>query len=102
MAIAEIVTPPHPFYPLEANIVGYLANEWSVVALLGSFAVACVALLGGTLVLLRQYNPRLPGTEKATVLWFVLSMHDPIAHQIGKTLSHHEHQLGRFTSFLRA
>ena len=21
---------PHPFYPIEANIVGYLANQWSV------------------------------------------------------------------------
>ncbi|KAL8824020.1 MAG: hypothetical protein Q9191_005361 [Dirinaria sp. TL-2023a] len=44
-------TTPHPFYPLEANIVGYLANEYSVPQLLGTFAAGCVVILGLTLAL---------------------------------------------------
>ncbi len=64
---------PHPFYPVEANIVGYLANEWSVVTLLGIFASGWVVILGITLALVRRHNPALPSTEKASILWFVLS-----------------------------
>ena len=63
----------HPFYPLEANIVGYLANRWSVPTLLGIFAAGWVVILGITLALVRSHNPKLPSREKATILWFVLS-----------------------------
>ena len=63
----------HPFYPLEANIVGYLANRWSVPTLLGIFAGGWVVILGITLALVRSHNPNLPSREKATILWFVLS-----------------------------
>lgn len=68
----RMAQPPHPFYPLEANIVGYLANEISVLQLLGLFAAGCAVILGFTLVLVRAHNPRLPSSEKATILWFVL------------------------------
>ena len=63
----------HPFYPLEAKIVGYLANQWSVPTLLGIFAAGWVVILGTTLALVRRHNPTLPSTDKATILWFVLS-----------------------------
>lgn len=69
---SKIPQPPHPFYPLEAKIVGYLANEWSVLKLLGVFGSGCVVVLGLTLALVMRQNPSLPSREKATVLWFVL------------------------------
>ena len=72
--MVNIIQPPHPFYPLEANIIGYLANEWSVIALLGTFAAACIVVVWTTIVLLRQSSAQLPGKEKATISWFVLSM----------------------------
>lgn len=65
--------PPHPFYPVEANIVGYLANEASLLQLLGAFGAGCVVVLGTTLALVRGYNPSLPTNEKAAILWNVLS-----------------------------
>lgn len=66
-------TTPHPFYPLEANIVGYLANEYSVPQLLGTFAAGCVVILGLTLTLVRSHNPNLSVGQQATILWFVLT-----------------------------
>ncbi|KAK4697641.1 cholestenol Delta-isomerase, partial [Lecanoromycetidae sp. Uapishka_2] len=63
----------HPFYPLGADIVGYIANKWSVPTLLGVFAAGWVVILGGTLAMVRRHNPGLPGRDKATLLWFVLS-----------------------------
>lgn len=71
--MASVIQNSHPFYPLEANIVGYLANELSVAALLASFALGCALILGGTLVLLRLNKPLLRATDKAIVLWFMLS-----------------------------
>lgn len=68
-----IPQPPHPFYPIEANIVGYLVNEASVAHLLGTFAAGCIVILGTTLALIKGFNPSLPSGEKATILWFVLS-----------------------------
>lgn len=69
---SKILQPPHPFYPIEANIVGYLANEWSVLKLLGIFGAGCVVILGATLALVKSHNPNLPSREKAAILWFVL------------------------------
>lgn len=70
---SKLPQPPHPFYPLEANIVGYLANKWSVPTLLGIFASGWVVILGSTLAMVRRHNPALPSIDKATILWFVLS-----------------------------
>ena len=70
---SKLPQPVHPFYPLEANIVGYLANKWSVPTLLGIFAGGWVVILGITFALVRRHNPTLPSREKATILWFVLS-----------------------------
>ena len=73
MNTTKLPQAPHPFYPIEANIVGYLANKWSVTTLLGIFASGWVVILGVTLALVRRHNPALPSSEKATILWFVLS-----------------------------
>ena len=72
--MSRLVQAPHPFYPVEANVIGYLANEYSVLQLLGLFALGCVGILGASLLLLNTYNPHLPIREKSSVLWFVLSM----------------------------
>ncbi|KAI4748723.1 Emopamil-binding protein [Aureobasidium sp. EXF-12298] len=62
----------HPYYPLDANIAGYVANESTVLSLLGSFVAGCVAILGFTYLIVKRVNPRLPTTELITVMWFVL------------------------------
>lgn len=72
-AFINATLPPHPFYPVEANIVGYLANEATVPQLLGAFGAGCVVVLGITLALVKGHNPNLPAKEKAAVLWNVLS-----------------------------
>ena len=63
---------PHPFYPLEANIVGYIVNDVSVPILLGSFAVGCVAILATTNTVARTFNPKLTLGQITTISWFVL------------------------------
>ena len=80
--VTETIQPPHPFYPVEANIIGYLANEYSALELVGMFALGCVLILGSTLFLLNTWNPRLEGKEKASVIWFILSespQYDPVS-----------------------
>ncbi|KAI5209571.1 Emopamil-binding protein [Aureobasidium subglaciale] len=62
----------HPYYPLDANIAGYVANESTVLSLLGSFVASCMALFGFTYLIVRKVNPRLSTTEVSTVMWFVL------------------------------
>ena len=64
--------PLHPFYPLEANIVGYLANEWSVPKLLGVFFAGCAVELAITLLIVNRFNPTLKKGDKAALLWFVV------------------------------
>lgn len=62
----------HPYYPLDANIVGYVANESTVLSLLGSFIAGCTAIFGLTHLAVKRINPTLPTTELITVMWFVL------------------------------
>ena len=70
--VTKLAQPPHPFYPIEANVVGYLANEYSVLKLLGLFAAGCTAVLGSALAVANTYNPTLSRGDKASILWFVL------------------------------
>lgn len=64
---------PHPFYPLNAEIVGYLANTYSVPTLLGVFFAGCAVILGVTYAIVSKGNRVLSNGDKAAVLWNVLS-----------------------------
>lgn len=65
--------PSHPFYPVEVKYIGYLANDRSVLELLGIFALGCIAIVSLTIATVNRYNPRLHATDKASVVWFVFS-----------------------------
>lgn len=66
----------HGHFPVEAEIVGYLANTYSVPTLLGLFAAGWIVVLGTTNLLVKRQNPSLGSGDKATLLWFVLSKLD--------------------------
>lgn len=65
-------SPVHPYYPVTIEVVGYLANELSVPILLGIFAAGCAAIVGITLLIVRAVHPRLPGSDKAAIMWFMI------------------------------
>jgi len=63
----------HPYYPLDASINGYAANEWSVPALLSVFFGACSILFSSTYLIAKKINATLSTGELMTIMWFVLS-----------------------------
>ena len=65
---------PHPFYPIEAEIVGYLANKWPVLTLLTIFGGGCALILGSTWAFVGHAHPNLSRADKFVILWFILSM----------------------------
>lgn len=71
-AVLEDV-PLHPYYPLEVEIVGYLANEYSVPLLLIIFTAWISVILYVTRVIVKNVQPGIAPTELLTVMWFVLS-----------------------------
>lgn len=73
MPSSKIPIPPHPFYPLEINLAGYLANDWNVPMLLVMFFAGCAVITTATIYATRAYNPRLKGWDQAALIWFVLS-----------------------------
>jgi hypothetical protein len=62
----------HPYYPLDAKVAGYVANESTVLSLLGSFVAGCAAIFVLTYLAVKRTNSSLPATELITVMWFVL------------------------------
>lgn len=72
---SKISHPPHPYYPVEVEIAGYVANEKGVLELLSIFAAGCTVLFFGTYLVSKKIHPKLPGSEVITVMWFVLSMY---------------------------
>jgi cholestenol Delta-isomerase len=72
-ATGKIELPHHPFYPLEVEIVGYLANQWSVPLLLGIFLGGWVVILGLTWSSVSWISPALRRADKMIILWFILS-----------------------------
>ncbi|KAI4275495.1 MAG: hypothetical protein LQ337_003178 [Flavoplaca oasis] len=71
--IAKVLGGPTGHFPVEAEIVGYLANTWSVPTLLVAFAAGWAVILGATNIGVRRHNPALGSGDRAAILWFVLS-----------------------------
>ncbi|GBF62828.1 3-beta-hydroxysteroid-Delta(8),Delta(7)-isomerase [Trichophyton mentagrophytes] len=65
--------PAHPYYPLDAKVVGYLANDWDVPTLVCAFLGGWGALLLLTLAVVSVARPSLKMGDKVAILWFVLS-----------------------------
>lgn len=71
--IPELLGGPTGHFPIEADIVGYLANTASVPALLGIFAAGCVVIVGLTHLLVKYHDPSLSSADKWAIAWFILS-----------------------------
>jgi len=63
----------HPYYPLEAEIVGYLANDWHFLTLLAVFASGCVVIFSATYAVAMKVRPHMLTSELVTIMWFVMS-----------------------------
>lgn len=65
-------SPSHPYYPLDANVVGYEPNQTPVLELLFSAGGACTVLLSVTFALASYVRPSLRMADRIAILWFVL------------------------------
>lgn len=63
----------HPYFPVEAAIINYIPNSYSVPTLLGIFAAGSGAILGATYLGLSKVAPWVNKGDKFTILWFILS-----------------------------
>ena len=74
MAAGNFSLPPgqHPYYPIEKEIVGYLANKWGTLDLLLMFAAGCVAIFSVTYVMVKRLRPNASTGDLSTIMWFVL------------------------------
>jgi len=74
MAAGNFSLPPgqHPYYPIEKEIVGYLANELGTLDLLLMFAAGCVAIFSVTYVMVKRLRPNASTGDLSTIMWFVL------------------------------
>ena len=63
----------HPYYPPEIQLLGYVANEYSVPQLLAGFFSTWSAILAVSFLVAKRYNPGLSTGDTICVLWFVLS-----------------------------
>lgn len=64
---------PHPYYPLGVELPGYLANESSVLSLVGRFAVCWVTVLGIAFLIINRVRPSASRSDRLAFLWFCLS-----------------------------
>lgn len=62
----------HPFYPPGVELVGYVANDWSMEAIFGVFGGALCMLYAATRALSKYVNPRLASRDQVLAVWFVL------------------------------
>lgn len=69
----KVASQVHPYYPHDAYINGYAANEWGVPALLSVFFGACAMLFTSTYFVAKRINSTLTTGEITTIMWFVLS-----------------------------
>lgn len=63
---------PHAYYPVGVDIPNYVPNEWSTLALVSTFAVACIIVLTAAKTITTKTNPHITIPELFKVLWFTL------------------------------
>ncbi|KAF2740831.1 EBDP4, emopamil-binding protein [Polyplosphaeria fusca] len=66
------VIPLHPYYPINVEIVGYVANKWNTFELCGLFASGCTIIFSLTYLAVKRLRPQVSTSDLLTVLWFVL------------------------------
>jgi cholestenol delta-isomerase len=71
-ANASKIVPLHPYYPIEVELVGYMANKWDALTLVSIFAAGCVAIFTVTYVITTRIRPNMSKAELSTIMWFVL------------------------------
>lgn len=69
----KIPHPSHPYYPLDVEIPGYLANDYSVSELLAIFAAGCAGIFLVTYLVAKKIRPTLRSSDLLQIMWFVLS-----------------------------
>jgi len=69
---SRLASGAHPYYPLEVEIVGYLANQWSTVKLLAIFSAGIAAIFSCTYAMVKRTRPNASRADYAAILWFVL------------------------------
>jgi cholestenol delta-isomerase len=69
---STLPVPVHPYYPLEVEIVGYLANEWNTFELCSMFAAGCAVIFSITYTIVKRLRPSASAGDLATIMWFVL------------------------------
>lgn len=84
--VTEMAQTSHPFYPPEMELLGYLANDWSVPTLLAAFAAVSVGILGSTYAVTKLSNSKLPNADMLCVIWFVFSTSRRFQHELSKYL----------------
>lgn len=62
----------HPYYPIDLQMVGYLANEWGTLTLVPIFAAGCIAIFLATYLVVMRVQPKIASGDLWTIMWFVL------------------------------
>ncbi|KAE8150863.1 Emopamil-binding protein [Aspergillus avenaceus] len=65
--------PLHPYYPIDAPINGYTANETPLLELLTLASIGSTVLLGTVFALARYLQPSLTKADRIAILWFFFS-----------------------------
>lgn len=74
MAAANVSLPrgEHPYYPIEVEIVGYLANKWGTLELLAMFASGLAVIFSFTYAMVKRLRPNASTGDLTTIMWFVM------------------------------
>ncbi|EXJ92690.1 hypothetical protein A1O3_01242 [Capronia epimyces CBS 606.96] len=63
----------HPYFPIETEIVNFIANDMDLFQLLATFGACCVVVLSAGWLIASRVSPRLKTGDKLAVLWFCLT-----------------------------
>jgi len=72
MAVNASKIPLHPYYPLDVELVGYMANKWDTLTLVSMFAAGCAGIFAVTYLITTRIRPHMSNADLSTIMWFVL------------------------------
>lgn len=63
---------PHPYYPLDSDLVGYVANTWTVGGVFAVFTTGVVTVMTIARVITKRVNPTLRPRDRWLAAWFMV------------------------------
>ena len=78
---------PHPYYPLDSELLRYVANDWNAGGVFVVFFAAVSMVVATARMIAKAVKPSLKGRDLTLVVWFMLCKSIRLCNRVALTIT---------------